>query len=138
MRVPRAALLGGLAVLALPLAGRAETIRFGAQLASDVAPPHLAAVRGHAMLALDSATRNVTWTIEYSGMPQPPVSIGCGDLDARGPPSIQLTASLTSPVTGSKTLTEAEVAAITAGGWACVITTDSAGVDIGGILRPER
>ena len=133
-----ATLLGSLAIVALPSAGRAETVRFAARLASDVAPPSLASVGGHAMLELDTATRIVTWRIEYSGMAQPPLSIGCGARDQPELPSIHLTAGLTSPVTGSKVLTDAEATALTAGGWACVISTDSAGVDIGGFLQPER
>jgi hypothetical protein len=139
MRVFVAALLGGLAVLALPLAGRADTVRFTAQLAGDADNPATpAAVRGSASVSLDTATKIVRWTIEYSGLARPPREVGCGALEPPGAPAIRLTSNLTSPITGSKTLTDSEIAALTAGGWACVINGEGEEAEIGGVLQPQR
>src|SRR5712691_10446069 len=121
MRVLAVALLGGLAVLALPLLGLADTVPFNAQLASDADNATVAAL-GSASLSLDTATKIVRWTIEYAGLSRPPREVGCGALEPPGAPSIRLTGNLASPITGSKTLTDAEIAALNAGGWACVIS----------------
>src|SRR5712691_3162375 len=137
MRVPRAAILGGLAVLLLPLAGRADTVRFNAQLASDADNATVGAL-GSASLSLDTATKIVRWTIEYSGLSRPPREVGCGAMEPPGAPAIRLTSNLASPITGSKTLTDAEIAALNAGGWACVISGAGEEAEIGGVLQPQR
>jgi len=143
MRVLATAMLGGLAILALSLAARADTVSFNARLASDTdnSPQPMVrpgAARGSAALSLDTATKLVRWTIEYSGLARAPQGVSCGALEAPGGPAIRLTSNLASPITGSKALTEPEIAALTSGGWVCVIGGEGDEAEIGGMLQPAR
>ena len=137
MRFPPVAVLAGLAAAVMPLPSHADTINFTAQLASEgEAAPDQPAPKGSAALALDTATKTVRWTIEYSGLAQPPQAAGCGALDSPGGPAIWLNSNLASPITGSKTLSDDDIAALGGGRWVCVIGGDEA--EIGGELKPVR
>jgi hypothetical protein len=78
----------------------------------------------------------VHWRIEYSGLSQPPHGVGCGELTAPTGPAIWQTGGLQSPVSGDKTLSPPEAAALAAGRWVCVVDSEEA--DIGGALQPAR
>lgn len=137
MRRLGAAILVGAAAMALPAAARADTVNFTAQLASEAdSATTAAAARGAAALSLDTATRTVRWRIEYSGLSRPPHGVGCGELAAPAGPAVWRTDHLVSPVSGEKTLTEQEAAALAAGHWVCVVDSEEA--DIGGALQPAR
>ena len=51
-------------------------------------------------------------------------------------PVILVTNSLASPITGSKSLTDAEISALRAGSWSCVLDTEGEEDAIGGSLKP--
>ena len=132
-----AAAVAAQTVLALPVPSRAETVNFTAQLASEgEAAANQPAPTGSAELSLDTATKTVRWTIEYAGLAQPPQAAGCGALDSPGGPAIWLNSNLASPITGSKTLSDDDIAALGGGRWVCVIGGDEA--EIGGELKPAR
>ena len=139
MRVIATAMVGALALLAVSIPSQAETVRFNAQLASDTnISPRPTGAQGSAVLSLDTATKTVSWTIAYSGLPGPPQGVACGALEGPGGPAIRLTSNLASPITGSKPLSDSEIAALSAGSWACVIGGESDDPEIGGVLQPAR
>jgi hypothetical protein len=124
------------ALAALPAA--ADTLQFHGQLGPDPsAPPPPSKGSGNASLSLDTTSKTVTWTIEYSGLSGPPVEIGCGVLEAAGP-AILVQNNLASPVKGSKALTPADIASLQAGKWICLIGTQKDDSEIGGMLQPAR
>jgi hypothetical protein len=130
--------LGILVVIAAPRA-TAETFRFTAQLTSDAdTAAKAAAPRGNAAFLLDTATKIVSWTIEYSGLSGTAHGFACGALDSRAGPPIQRTGTLASPITGSKALTDQEIAGLGAGRWVCVIDGENDDAEIGGALKPAR
>lgn len=128
------------AVCAHLLAGTAaaETLRFTAALASEVVASPNAGGRGSATLSLDTASKAVTWTVEYSGLASAPRALGCGALDTPSGPAILVTSNLASPIKGSKTLADPEIAALKSGAWACVIDTSGEEDAIGGVLQAAR
>jgi hypothetical protein len=137
----RIAAVGGIvAACVVVLAGSAaaETRRFTAALASEVATAPKPGGRGSAILSLDTEAKIVSWTVEYSGLATPPRALGCGALDTPSGPAILVTGNLASPITGSKTLSDGESAALGSGGWACVIDTDGEEDAIGGVLQSAR
>ncbi len=130
------AVLAGAAV-ARPAA--AETLQFTAHLARDLDnPAQPAPSRGSVMLSLDTASKTVHWTVDYSGLSGPPQRLGCGALDAPGGPAIRVTKDLASPIRGSQALSDAEIGALKAGHWVCLIETGDDTTDIGGALQPAR
>lgn len=123
----------------LPLAAAtAETLRFTAALASEIVASPNAGGRGSATLSLDTASKAVTWTVEYSGLASAPRALGCGALDTPSGPAILVTSNLASPIKGSKTLADPEIAALKSGAWACVIDTSGEEDAIGGVLQAAR
>ena len=128
----------GASAIAMSVTVRAETIRFNAQLTDDLdTPAKPGAGKGRAQLSLDTASKVASWTIEYSGLVQPPKRIACG-ADVPGGPSILLTSNLASPITGSKALTDAEITTLTTGRWVCVVGGEGDEAEIGGELRQVR
>ena len=139
MRILAAAAIGGFAVIALPLAASADTERFTAQLTADAdtaAKP--GAPHGSASLSLDTATKTVSWTIEYAGLSGAVREVTCGALDSLAGPPLRLTSNLASPITGSKALSDPEIAGLAAGRWVCVIESANDEAEIGGVLQPAR
>ena len=137
MRPLTAAIVTGVAVMALTVAARADKVDFTAQLDSE--PDDAAAARdakGAASLSLDTATGAASWRIEYSGLSRPAAGVGCGEISAPAGPVIWRTDHLASPVSGVQTLTAPQAASLAAGRWVCVVDTDD--VDIGGTLKPAR
>ena len=139
LRIVAPAVIGAVAVFAGSAPGAAETIQFNAQLTNDITAPATAAARkGSANLSLDTASKVVTWNIEYSGLSGMPQGVGCGAPEAPGGPAVRPTGDLTSPIRGSKTLTDGEIAALRAGNWVCLIGTGDDEAEIGGVLQPTR
>jgi hypothetical protein len=122
---------------ATAFSARADMLNFTAPLASDDAPQSSAA-KGNARLSLDTVSKTVNWTIEYSGLSAPAKAVDCGALDATSGPSIQLSSNLASPITGSKTLTDAEIGSLRAGHWVCLIGSADDEAELGGQLQPAR
>ncbi|MBV9824245.1 MAG: CHRD domain-containing protein [Alphaproteobacteria bacterium] len=116
--------------------GVADTLRFQGQLAGNPdAPNGAAAGKGAATLTLDTATKTVSWTIEYSGMAAAANEIGCGVLD-RPAPIIEINGALNSPITGSKAIADADIASLRAGQWFCLIGSNPGGAELGGEIKP--
>jgi hypothetical protein len=115
----------------------AETLRFNAILESEIAAVPKASGRGTASLGLDTETKKVNWRVEYSGLAGSPRALGCGAIDTSSP-SILVTNDLASPIAGSKTLTDPEIAALKKGNWACVIDTEGEDDAIGGVLQAAQ
>ncbi len=138
-RILAAAAIGGIALIALPPAASADTARFTAQLTADAesaAKP--GAPHGSASLSLDTATKTVSWTIEYAGLAGAVREVTCGALDSLAGPPLRLTSNLASPITGSKALSDPEIAGLAAGRWVCVIDGATDEAEIGGVLQPQR
>lgn len=114
--------------------GRADSVKFLAQLNAEGAAA--GAAKGSAALSFDTASRTLQWRIEYSGLRQPPRALGCGALDAPTGPAIWVSRNLASPITGSQALTDAQIAALGAGRWVCVLNSEEA--DIGGAVKAAR
>lgn len=137
MRILAAVILAGLAIAALPFVARADTVNFTAPLASEGdSAANAAAAKGAAAVSLDTASKTVHWRIEYSGLSQPPHGVGCGELSSPSGPVIWQTDNLASPVSGTKTVNDAQAAALAAGRWVCVVDSEEA--DLGGALQPAQ
>ena len=135
---PALAIAAGLAGCVLFYAGgaAAETLRFEASLAGEIDASSKTPGRGTAVLSLDTESKLLTWKVEYSGLTSPR-ALGCGMLD-RPSPDILMTNDLASPISGSKSLTEAQIAALKGGNWSCVIDTEGEEDAVGGVLKPAR
>ena len=131
-----AVLLAGI-VFCPPVA--AETLRFVAQLTADIDDPGKpGAGRGTATLSLDTATKMASWEVEYSGLSGAPQQVGCGLLESPSGPAFVADGSLANQVRGAKMLTDAEMTALEAGKWVCIIGGGDSQPDIGGVLQPAR
>jgi hypothetical protein len=112
-----------LAVSALALvagAAHAETQKYMAMMkgASEV-PANDTAGTGMAMATLDTATKVLTYTVTYSGLTGSATAAhfhGPAAPGANAPPTVPMT-SLASPIKGTATLTDAQVADLQAGKW---------------------
>jgi hypothetical protein len=108
-----------LALLLIAGTAQAATQTFKATLsgAAEV-PPTTGAGAGAMTATLDSVTRKLTWDLTYSGLTGPAMAAhihGPADQGKNAGVVVPLTGSLTSPVTGSKVLSPAEVASLEAG-----------------------
>ncbi|OYX32493.1 MAG: CHRD domain-containing protein [Caulobacterales bacterium 32-69-10] len=124
-------LLFAAAVLAL-VAGtaQAETVKFHAMLngASEV-PANTEKGTGMAMATLDTATKVLTYEITYSGLTGPAVAAhfhGPAAPTANAPPTVPLNPPA-SPIKGTATLTDAQIADLEAGRWYVNIHTAAHG-----------
>jgi hypothetical protein len=131
--------LAGLAAVAFTAAAHAEDFWAKLDGASEV-PPKAVAGTGTAKVTLDKATKTVTWTVTYSGL--------TGDAKAahfHGPAAAGANAGVAvpltvgpSPMTGSATLTDAQIADLEAGKWYVNIhTAANGGGEIRGQVTPK-
>ena len=137
----KTALVFGLlaAVAAWPMAQAAVTT-YKANLggAAEV-PPITAAGKGSAAINLDTATKQISWRIDYSGLSGPATAahIHCGaSAGANYGDAVALGAgpAAASPMQGSGAMTDAQVADLTAGKCYVNIHTDK---NKGGELRGQ-
>ena len=101
-------------------AAHAETLRFHATLngASEV-PPNTTGGIGQATATLDTATKAFNYTLTFSGLTGPATAAhfhGPAGPGVNAPPAVMIM-KLQSPVTGSATLTDAQIADLKAGKW---------------------
>jgi hypothetical protein len=101
-------------------AAHAETIKFHADLngASEV-PANTETGKGMAMATLDTATKAFTYEVTYSGLTGPATAAhfhGPAMPGANAGPVVPLTVS-PSPIKGTATLTDAQIADLRAGRW---------------------
>lgn len=121
-----------LAVTALLATGSlaiAETMKFKADLSgkSEV-PPIDTKGTGKAELAYDTATKQLSWTVNFSGLSGPATAAhfhGPTEAGKNAGVAVPIGTALASPAKGSATLTDAQAADLLAGRWYVNIHTDA-------------
>ena len=96
----------------------AEQITFKADLAPG--PGIASSGKGMATASLDTTTKTLTWTVDYSGLSGPATAAhihGPADPGANAGIVVPFTGNLASPIKGSATLTDAQIAQLEAGKW---------------------
>jgi len=122
MRYASSLVAGSLATLFICGIARADQVNFKADLngASEV-PPVTTPGKGSATASLNTATKMLTWSVDYSGMSGPVTAGHIPGPAAAGPNAGVLVslagnpASLASPIKGSATLTDAQISDLEAG-----------------------
>jgi CHRD domain len=128
------ALIGSTSLVA---AARAETIVLKADLkGANEVPPNTSPATGTAEATLDTATRNLTYTITYSALSGPALGAHFhGPVEAGKNAGIVLPfKTVQSPIEGSATLTENQAADLLAGKWYANVHTAA---NPGGELRGQ-
>jgi hypothetical protein len=135
-------LRSGLLALGLVSVGApamADTVKYAAELAGDdLNAPQASAAKGKAAFTFDTASKTLTWTVEYSGLSQAATGWSCGTIDSKTGPVVSVKSGLASPIKGSKTIGEADASALSARRWVCVLETSDDNVEIGGEVAPAR
>ncbi len=137
--------LAPLAFVGLTSVARAAPMSFSVPLAgAQQVPPVQTSGSGTAALTYDPSTREVTWSITYSGLSSDVTMAHFhnGAEGKNGPVVIWLSMhgmAAPSPITGKATLTEAQAAQFTAGDWYVnVHTKDHPGGEIRGQVMPPK
>jgi hypothetical protein len=133
-----------LAVLALCVAGTsalADSLKFTVELAPDPQATTKSNGKGTANLAVDTASKTLTGTIEYSGLSAPPAVA-----EFEGPPPqqngqpvevpIALPGNVASPIKVSTQITDAAITGLKTGQWLLLLGTKQ-GPEIGGPVKPQ-
>lgn len=133
----RAALLslGFLAVFIFFGFARADQVKFKADLAPG--PGVTSSGKGSATATLDTATKVLSWTVDYSGLSGPASAAhihGPADPGANAGIVVPFTGNVASPIKGSATLTDAQIAQLEAGKWYVNIHTEA---NKGGEIRGQ-
>src|SRR5690242_4194675 len=105
---------------------QAEEIKFRADLAPGAGIA--SSGKGTATASLDTNTKTLTWTVDYSGLSGPATAAhihGPADPGANAGIVVPFTGSLASPIKGSATLTDAQMTQLEAGKWYVNIHTDA-------------
>lgn len=127
------------AVAAWPMAHAAVTTYKGTLGGATEVPPVTTAGKGAASVSVDTATKQASWRVEYSGLSGPATAahIHCGAAaGANSGVAVALGAGPTaaSPLTGSGAMTDAQLADLAAGKCYVNIHTDK---NKGGELRAQ-
>jgi len=130
-------LLGsGFLVLLLSMGlAQAEQVQFKASLAP--ASGVTSSGKGSATASLDTTTKMLTWTVDYSGLSGPASAAhihGPADPGANAPIVVPFTGNLATPIKGSATLTDAQIQQLEAGKWYVNIHTEA---NKGGEIRGQ-
>lgn len=111
----------GIATAVAAAGARAETVRFTAKLdGAQETPPRATSARGTAQATLDTANRQLSWTISYSGLSGPATAAhfhGPAGPGASADAVVPITGDLTSPIKGSANLTDAQIGDLRGGLW---------------------
>jgi hypothetical protein len=131
-------LAGAVAALAFAGAAHAEVIHYMAMMdgASEV-PSHAVPGKGMAMAQLDTATKTLTYNVQFSGLTGPATMAhfhGPAAPGVNAPPVIVIGMPVSSPASGSKVLTDAQIADLNAGKWYVNVHTDA---NKGGEIRGQ-
>jgi len=115
-------LLAATAVLALSVAPAfAQEVKFSADLtAAAEVPPTDSTATGKVDATLDSTSKVLTWTISYEGLTGEAMAAhfhGPAAADANAPPVVPIEGALTSPISGSATLTDEQITQLQGGQW---------------------
>jgi hypothetical protein len=109
------------AVLAMGGGALAETMAFKAKLdAASSVPPNDSKGTGDAQVSYDTATKMLTWTVDFSALTGPATAAhfhGPAEPGKNAPVVILIANNPTSPAKGSATLTDAQAADLMAGRW---------------------
>ena len=127
--------LGFVAVLLVWGSAQAEQLRFKADLAAG--PGIASQGKGMATASFDTATKTLIWTVDYSGLSGPATAAhihGPADPGANAGIVVPFTGNLASPIKGSATLTDAQIAQLEAGKWYVNIHTEA---NKGGEIRGQ-
>jgi hypothetical protein len=106
------------AALVICGAARAEQLRFKADLAAG--PGVTSPGKGAATATLDTATKTLTWDVEYSGLSGPATGAhihGPADPGKDAGVVVPFSGNLASPIKGSATLTDAQIGQLEGGKW---------------------
>ena len=115
-----------LAVFLVWGSAQAEQIRFKADLAPG--PGITSSGKGMATASLDTTSKTLTWNVDYSGLSGPATAAhihGPADPGANAGIVVPFSGNLTSPIKGSATLTDAQIAQLEAGKWYVNIHTEA-------------
>jgi hypothetical protein len=132
----RLSLAAGLALCLACGAAWADTLKFTATLE----PEKAGAAKGTATLTVDTDTKKLTWSVDYSGVSAPPsmAAILSPPKDPKGSPGtlpLTLPAKPTSPISGTLQLTDDQIAGLKTGQWLVLIGSAKA-PEIGGEIKP--
>jgi hypothetical protein len=126
MRRARWLSFGLLSVFLVWGAAQAAEIKFKAELAP--APGVSSSGKGTATASLETNTKTLTWTVDYSGLSGPATAAhihGPADPGANAGIVVPFSGNLASPIKGSATLTDAQIAQLEAGKWYVNIHTEA-------------
>ena len=115
-----------LAVFLVRGSAQAEQIRFRADLAPG--PGIASSGKGIATASLDTTSKTLTWNVDYSGLSGPATAAhihGPADPGANAGIVVPFSGNLASPIKGSATLTDAQIAQLEAGKWYVNIHTET-------------
>ncbi len=133
-----ALVIGLLAAAAAWLCADAATVNYKANLAGTAeVPPVTTGGKGTAAVNVDTATKQVSWRVEYSGLSGPAAAahIHCGAAaGANAGVAVPLGDKFVSPITGSAAMTDAQLADLQAG--KCYVNVHTA-ANKGGELRGQ-
>ena len=136
-----ALVIGLLAAAAAWPCADAATVNYKSTLAGTAeVPPVQTAGKGTAAVNVDTATKQVSWRVEYSGLGGPATAahIHCGAAaGANAGVAVPLGNAAASPITGSGAMTDAQLADLQAGKCYVNVHTDAnKGGEIRGQLAP--
>ena len=119
----------------------AATVAYKANLAGAAeVPPVQSTGKGTAQVNVDTATKQLTWRVDYSGLSGPPAAahIHCGAAaGANAGVAVPLGDKFDSPIAGSATMTDAQLADLQAGKcYVNVHTAANKGGEVRGQLTP--
>jgi hypothetical protein len=137
VRSLRMAAAASLMLLLLGGAASADTLKFTVAFEPDKqGDPG----KGTATLSVDTATKVLTYTIEFSGLTAPPAMAAflSPPKDPKGNPGtvpIKLPPNAASPINGTMKLTDAQIAGLKIGQWVLLLGNQKA-PEIGGEVKP--
>jgi hypothetical protein len=109
----------------------AETVAYKAELkGSSEVPPNDSQGSGMVDAKYDTATMKFSWTVTYSGLTGPATAAhfhGPAKPGANAGPIVSLKAPLTSPMTGTETITKEQADQLAAGMWYFNVHTEKHG-----------
>jgi hypothetical protein len=120
MRITTLAAIAACTILA-GAAARAEVVHFTAKLdGAAETPPKVTDGRGAAEVTLDTTTRRLSWTIDYSGLTGPATMAHFHGPAAPGVAAgvtVPITGPMASPLTGTASLNDGQIGDLLAGLW---------------------
>jgi len=142
MRIGNIAGAVAVAILAAGSAG-AEVLHFTAKLdGASETPPNDSGGKGSAEVTLDTASKALSWKVEYSGLSGPATMAhfhGPAPVGKAAGVAVPLRGDLASPIAGMATLTDPQIADLEAGQWYVnVHTAAHPGGEIRGQVMPVK